>query len=82
MRCRHDRIDGGVRVSDAIASHLTRRLHVSASTRDVVRAVLAMLRPEVRRAEHRPYRHALMNAALAQHRENLQLYARVMGGAL
>jgi hypothetical protein len=56
------------------------RLHVSASTCDVLRACWKKLNKSARKRKHRAERRKFYRAALRQHRENGNLYSFVMRG--
>jgi hypothetical protein len=63
-----------------IANQVAGRLHVSASTRDVIRACRAALKPTSRARAWRKLRHQFYRDALVAHRENQDLYNYVMTG--
>ena len=58
------------------------RLHVSASPRDVIRAVRKSLRAPALRRVNRVVRHQYYRAALARHRYNQDTYVLLMRGGI
>lgn len=62
-----------------IGHFMVDRLHVSTTSRDVVRHVYGMLAPSAKVLAKRNDRRTLYRAALAAHEENRKVYAYVMG---
>ena len=55
-------------------------LHVSANTREVIRAAYGKLAPKARTSEQREARKAFLRAMLTHHENARGLYRRVMRG--
>jgi hypothetical protein len=58
-----------------IAKQVTNRLHVSATTRDVIRAGRRALNPSALARVHREARHKFFRDCLDVHRANRELFA-------
>ncbi len=72
MDCTHVHRSGSL-----IEQQMIGRLNVrTVTTRDVVRRVHGMLRPDALSAEHREPRHQLINSALAAIEDERQMMAR------
>jgi hypothetical protein len=63
-----------------IARNVVGRLHVSATSRDVVKACHKAIKKPSRTRAHRSDRHIFIRMALKEHADNRGLFQRVMRG--
>lgn len=72
--------DGAEVAVNPVVAQVVNRLHVSASDREVIRAVWQAFSEAARGREFRLDRKGFYRAALEQHRRNRELYGFVMTG--